>query len=209
MAAPPPCGVFVVHRILRGVYRLRKASFVSGPAPLNAEWCRAAPNPMRTVIRSCRSHERSRRSLLRLAEPASRSAIIGPTLKVSAKKKHKEHVALGHRRLVVAVVVVVRTWYMTCVSVHARQCHALIKTDRRQCACPASALVPSTGLTSRKKPYALSLRVQVPGVPRCKITQPQGEEKDCEARPPFSPLLRRKGCAIFSISSSLDALDLD
>ena len=33
------------------------------------------------------------------------------------------------------------------------------------------------------------------------ITQPQGEEKDCEARPPRSPLLRRKGGAIFSISS--------
>ena len=45
---------------------LRGASYVSGPAPWNEEWCRAAANSMRTVIRSCRSHERSRRSLLRL-----------------------------------------------------------------------------------------------------------------------------------------------
>ena len=40
------------------VFCLRKASFVSGPALLNAEWCRAAVSSMRTVIRSCRSHER-------------------------------------------------------------------------------------------------------------------------------------------------------
>ena len=32
----------------------------------------------------------------------------------------------------------------------------------------ASAPTPSAGLTSRQKPYALSLRRQVPGVPRCK-----------------------------------------
>ena len=37
---------------------------------------------MRTVIRSCRSHERSRRSLLRRAEPTSRSAMSKPTVKV-------------------------------------------------------------------------------------------------------------------------------
>ena len=47
----------------------RGASCVSNPAPLNAEWCRAAVNSMRTVIRSCRSHERIRRFLLRRAEP--------------------------------------------------------------------------------------------------------------------------------------------
>ena len=38
------------------------------------------------------------------------------------------------------------------------------------------------------------------------FTQPQVEEKDCEARPPHPPLLRRKGSAIFSIASALDAL---
>ena len=64
------------------VFWLRKATFVSGPAPLNAEWCRAAANSIRTVIRSCRSHERSRRSLLRRAEPTSRSAMSKPTVKV-------------------------------------------------------------------------------------------------------------------------------
>ena len=63
----------------------------------------------------------------------------------------------------------------------------------------ASALVPTAGLTSRKPPRlfppkAGSRRPQVQT-----ITQPQVEEKDCEARPPHpSPLLRRKGGAIFS-----------
>ena len=36
-------------------------------------------------------------------------------------------------------------------------------------------------------PYACSLRRQVPGVPGAKLTQPQGEEKDSEARPPHPP----------------------
>ena len=75
-------GVFVVqleeHRILTGV----EGSFVSSPAPLYAEWCKAAANSMRTVIRSCHSHERSRRSLLRRAEPTSRSAMSKPTVHV-------------------------------------------------------------------------------------------------------------------------------
>ena len=70
-----------------------------------------------------------------------------------------------------------------------------------------NVLASSAGLSSRK-PYACSLREQVPGVPKCKITQPQGEEKDCEARPPHPPLLRRKGGAIFSIASALDAQGL-
>ena len=54
---------------------LLEASYVSGPAPRNEEWCRAAANSMRTVIRSCRSYERSWRSLLRLAAelPESRA----------------------------------------------------------------------------------------------------------------------------------------
>ena len=60
---------------------LREASYVSGPAPRNDE-CRAAANSMRTVIRSCRSHERSRRSLLHRVEPTSRSAMRKPTVKV-------------------------------------------------------------------------------------------------------------------------------
>ena len=34
---------------------------------------------------------------------------------------------------------------------------------------------------------------------------PQVEEKDCEARPPLSLLLRRQGDEIFSIFSALDA----
>ena len=70
-----------------------------------------------------------------------------------------------------------------------------------------SVLAPSTGLTSRKKPHTCSLRRQTPSVPDGKITQPRVEEKDCEARPPHPPLLRRKGGAIFSISSALDAQD--
>ena len=69
----------------------------------------------------------------------------------------------------------------------------------------ASALVPSAGLTSRKKEtYVCSLRRQVPGIPSANLTQPQGEEKGCEARRPHL-----QGGAIFSISSVLNALDLD
>ena len=86
-----------------------------------------------------------------------------------------------------------------CLSIHAHACNELKWTS-------ASALVPSAGLTSRKKPYALSLRRQVPGVPESKsFTQPQVEEKDCEARRPHPPLLRRKGGAIFSIALALSA----
>ena len=70
-----------------------------------------------------------------------------------------------------------------------------------------SVLASSAGLSSRQ-PYACCLREQVPGVPKRKLTQPQGEEKDCEARPPHPPLLRRKGGAIFSIASALDAQGL-
>ena len=60
---PHPGGVFEQleeHRVLPGVDRLllRGASCVSGPAPRNEEWCRAAANSMRTVIRSCRRNER-------------------------------------------------------------------------------------------------------------------------------------------------------
>ena len=45
-----------------------------------------------------------------------------------------------------------------------------------------------------------------PGVPECKtLTQPQVEEKDCEARRPHPPLLRKKGGAIFSIALELSA----
>ena len=81
------------------VFWLRKASFDSGPAPLYAEWCRAAANSMRTVIRSCRSHERSQRSLLRRPEPTSRSAMSKPTVKVlemwSTTKEYTRAKTLG------------------------------------------------------------------------------------------------------------------
>ena len=83
-------------------------------------------------------------------------------------------------------------------------CRCVVVRTSASCAClsraanlkwvSASALTPSAGLTSRTKtlrpfpPKAGSRR------PQCKyITQPQGEEKDCEARPPHPPLLRRKG----------------
>ena len=62
---------------------------------------------MRTVIRSCRSHERSRRTLLRLAEPVACSATIGPTAKVCELRKHKKQVTPRALTVVVVVVVVV------------------------------------------------------------------------------------------------------
>ena len=54
------------HRIHPGVGR-------------NEEWCRAAANSMRTVIRSCRRNERSRRSLLRRAEPVETRSAKAPS----------------------------------------------------------------------------------------------------------------------------------
>ena len=75
-----------------------------------------------------------------------------------------------------------------------------------------TALVRSAGLTSRKKPYACSLRRQVPGVPSANHIQPQVEEKRLRGKPTsHPPLLRRKGGRgggrFLSISSALDALD--
>ena len=45
--------------------------------------------------------------------------------------------------------------------------------------------------------------------PAANLIQQQGEEKDCEARPPRPALLRRMGDAVFSISSAWNALDPD
>ena len=74
----------------------------------------------------------------------------------------------------------------------------LIKTDRCQCTGPF-------GWTDQSVlHYACSLRRQVPGVPSVNLTQPRVDEKDCDVRPPHSTLHRRKGSAIFSISSALD-----
>ena len=98
------------------------------------------------------------------------------------------------------VVVVVRTIDNEDVSDHVNACMQLIKKAN------TNVLASSAGLSSRK-PLRLCLREQVPGVPKRKITQPQGEEKDCEARPPLPLLLRRKGEAIFSIASALSALE--
>ena len=72
-----------------------------------------------------------------------------------------------------------------------------------QCQCPG----PFGWTEQPEAPYACSLRRQVPGVPSANLTQPQGEEKDCEARPPRSPSPSEEGSTIFSISSALDALD--
>ena len=72
-----------------------------------------------------------------------------------------------------------------CLSSRAHACR-LIKTDQRQCASPFCWTdQPETH-------YACSLRRQVPGVPSANLIQPQVEEKDCEARPPHLPILRRK-----------------
>ena len=85
-----------------------------------------------------------------------------------------------------------------CLSIHAHACNEEKWTS-------ASALVPSAGTDpAGKSPKPFPSEEQVPGVPESKsFTQPQVEEKDCEARRPDSPLLRRKGGAIFSIASAL------
>ena len=58
----------------------------------------------------------------------------------------------------------------------------------------ARAPAPSAGLSSRQKPCACSLRRQVPGVPQVQnLTQPQVEEKDCEASPTSPPTPSEEG----------------
>ena len=42
---------------------------------------------------------------------------------------------------------------------------------------------------SKQKPQCLWLRDKVPGILDGDLNQPQGEEKGCEARPPFSQFL--------------------
>ena len=99
-------------------------------------------------------------------------------------------------------------WWLWCgpvcnvrMSVHAHaRCNKLKRTSAS-----ASAQAPSAGLTSQKPlrlfpPKAGSRRPQVQT-----ITQPQAEEKDCEARPPPTP--SDEGSAIFSTSSALRAPD--
>ena len=90
---------------------------------------------------------------------------------------------------------------ITCVSLVIRT-HACTELN----GLAASALAPSAGLTSRQKSYACSLRRQVPGVPRCK-THPTPSRGKRLRGSPTSPPLRRKGSAIFSMSSALDAPD--
>ena len=65
----------------------------------------------------------------------------------------------------------------------------------------------ATGTDQQAPPKPVPSEGRFQASPVQVITQPKGEEKDCEARPPHPPLLRRNGGAIFSISSALNALD--
>ena len=56
-------------------------------------------------------------------------------------------------------------------------------------------------------PSACSLRRQVPGFPGCKPHPTPSRGKSLRGRPLHPPLFQRKGSAIFSITSALDALD--
>ena len=100
--------------------------------------------------------------------------------------------------VVVVVVVVVVVWCGGC----GADC-AITKT--RLTMSSASALVPSAGLTSRKPPAPVPSEGRFQASPGANLTQPQVEEKDCEARPPhpLTPSKKKKG-AIFSIVSALD-----
>ena len=69
----------------------------------------------------------------------------------------------------------------------------------------AGALALSAGLTSRQKPYACSLRRQVPSVPGCKTHPTASRGKRLRGSPTSFPTPSEEGSAIFSISSALDA----
>ena len=128
---PKPCGVFVVqleeHRFLPGVDRLLASQSVVrlGPCTFERRVVQAAANSMRTVIRSCRSHERSRRSLLRRAVPTSLSAMSKPTDKV------------------------LEMW-LTTKEIHTAQDAWLFWTrvDEKPCVCPHSSTVDASLTTN-------------------------------------------------------------
>ena len=94
-----------------------------------------------------------------------------------------------------------RTVYCTRVSHHSSARVQLIKMGQCQCTDPF-------GWTDQpdNRPYALPSECRFEASPGATThTQFQVEEKDCEARRPHSPLLRKKGCAIFSIALELSA----
>ena len=153
------------------------------------EWCSTVASAIAIDNRSWRAHARSRRCRRLIAAPV---ALPTPTMVDNIKAQQKSPTQTEQRADGV---------YDVRVCPCTPTVMQLIKTDQCQCAGPF-------GWTVQPAPhYACCLRRQVPGVPCANITQPQVEEKDCEARPSHPPLLRRKGCAIFSISSELDALD--
>ena len=67
--------------------------------------------------------------------------------------------------------------------------------------------LPASAAADENSPTPVPSEGRFQAFPEHTITQPQGEEKYGEVRQPHLPLLRRKGSAIFSISSALDALD--
>ena len=84
----------------------------------------------------------------------------------------------------------------------------LMPKHRTQQRTGASAPVPSAGLSSRHPTTPVASECRFQASPGAKFTQPQGEEKDCEARPPLPLSFGGRGSAIFSISSALSAQDL-
>ena len=104
---------------------------------------------------------------------------------------------------VVLVVVVVRTWCYARVSGHSHARMQLIKTDRPQCAGPLRLDCPAGTPLRLLPPSAGSRRSQVQKSPN-----PKARKKIARHAHLSPPLLRRKGGAIFSISSALSAQDL-
>ena len=87
-----------------------------------------------------------------------------------------------------------------CLSIRA-SCVQLIKKGQCQCTSPF-------GWTDQpEKPAPVPSEGSFQAFPKQNLTQPQVEEKDCEARPPHLPSPTEEGRAIFSISSALDAPD--
>ena len=88
---------------------------------------------------------------------------------------------------VVCVVVVVRTVCFTSVSDHSRARMQQIKMGQCQCTDPF-------GWTDQPEPPTpVPSEGRFQASPMQTITQPQGEEKDCEARPPHPPSPSEEG----------------
>ena len=163
---------------------------------------------------SCRYHERSRRCRRLIAATVAVSHEPPAWVRLETSRA-KEGATLGQTRggwwwllwlvkRLVLVVVVVRTVCFTRVSGQSRARIQLIKMGQCQCTSPFGWTVQPA-----KTPTLVPSEGRCQASPSAKKSSPNSKSRKKIARHAglTSPLLRRKGGAIFSISSALGAPD--